>query len=171
MDEGSAISGRKCIATEQTRQAIIDPVIMKQREDHFASLADIAKRFVSGLENVSRPDWITNNSGREVYVVPNADSASGYDEITEEQLSERLSQNMKLIIEYKDRFFRSCFIPHVKNELPQEMKTKLFFEAVEDHPFEIIECVKPLALGKPFQGICPRCKYWSQPFACPISHA
>jgi hypothetical protein len=144
---------------------------MKQRVDHFASLADIANRFVKGLENVRQPDWTTNKPRREVYIMPDKSSASGDGELTKEQLSERINQNIELIIEYKDRFFRSCFIPHVKNELPEEMKGELFSELIKEHPFELIECIIPLAQGKPFEGICPRCKDWSQPFACSISRS
>ena len=168
--EEFTISERQGIATEQTRQDHIDPVIMKQREDHFADLAGVAKGLIDGLENVRRPASTRNKPPREVYLIPNENSASGYDEITKEQLSQRLNQNMKVITnDNKDRFFRSCFVPHVKNGLPEEMKTKLFLQIMEEQPLELIACLMPLAAGESFEGICPVCKDWYQPLTCPIS--
>ena len=169
MDEQSPISKQDDSSIEQARQAHIDPIIMKQREDHFADLADVAKKFINGLENVSRPGWTTNKRRREVYLIPDENSDSGYDEMTKEQLSQKLNQNMKVILKDKDRFFRSCFVPHVKTGLPDEMKTKLFLQIVEEQPLELIECLKPLAVGKSFKGVCPVCKFWYQPLTCPIS--
>ncbi len=149
----------------------IDPVVAKQRENHFASLADIAGRFIRGLENVSRPDRNSDSSPREAYLVPSGDAVLRHDELTKEQLAQRLKQNIQLILEYKARFYRTCFVPHLKNELPEEIRAKLLSEVIEETPFELISFVAPLAVGKPFPGICPRCRHWAQPFACPISHA
>ena len=164
------LSRQEDFPAEQPREAHIDPVVMKQREDHFADLAEIAKRFINGLENVSRPGWTTNKPRREVYLIPNGDSASGYDEMTREQLSQQLNQNMEVILKDKNKFFRSCFVPHVKTELPEEMRTKLFFQIIEEQPFELIECLKFLVAGKSFKGACRVCKDWCQPLTCPISY-
>ena len=170
MDERSPISRQEDFPTEQPREVHTDPVIMKQRKDHFADLADVAKRLINGLENVGRPGWTTNKTRREVYLIPNENSASGYDEMTKEQLSQQLNQNMKVLIKDKDRFFRSCFVPHAKTELPEEMRTKLFFQIIEEHPFELIECLTLLAAGKSFKGACRVCQDWYQPPTCPITY-
>ena len=166
----SGLSRQEDFPTEQPGEAHIDPVIMKQREDHLTDLADIAKRFINGLENVSRPGSTTNKPRREVYLIPNENSGSGYDEIAKEQLSQKLNQNMKVILKDKDRFFRSCFVPHAKTELPEVVRTKLFSQIIEEQPFELIECLKSLATGESFKGACRVCKDWYQPLTCPVSN-
>ena len=166
----SRISRQEDFPTEQPRETHIDPIIMKQRGDHLVDLADITKKFINGLENVSRPGRTTNKPRREMYLIPNENSASGYDEMTKEQLSQQLNQNMKVILKDKDRFFHSCFVPHAKAELPEEMRTKILSQIIEEQPFELIECLTFLATGKSFKGACRVCKDWYQPLTCPISH-
>lgn len=140
----------------------IEPVGVRQRAEHFAELSSIAKSLlVNGLDNVSSPSWTTNQSRQVKYLLPNQNAASGYDEITEEQLASRLDSNMAAIIKDKDWFFRHCFIPHLKSELPEALGTKLFFKVVEEQPYELIEILRMLAAKRTFRGTCRVCEDWS----------
>ena len=138
----------------------VDSVIVKQRVEHFTDLANIASLLINGLDNVSSPGWTTNRSRQGKYLLPNENAASGYDEITKEQLASRLNRNMAAILKDRDWFFRNCFIPHLKSVLPEELKTKLFYRIIEEQPYQLIELLRRLAVGKPFKGSCPVCKDW-----------
>ncbi len=57
-------------------------------------------------------------------------------------------------------FFRDYFVPHLKSELPEELKTELFYIVVEKQPYLLIETLRLLAARKTFKGTCPVCKDW-----------
>ena len=136
----------------------VDPVITKRMDDHFSDLASIAKALLmNGLDSVSSPGWTTNRSQQVKYVIPNANAASQYDELTKEQLTSLLNNNIAAITKDKDWLFRHCFIPHLKSELPGELRTKLFFEIIEEQPYKLIETLRVLAAKKTFKGTCPAC--------------
>lgn len=142
----------------ETSQEQFDYVIVKQTAVHFADLADIAKSLLAnGLGSVSCPGWSTNRSQQVKYVIPNANAASQYDELTKEQLTSLLNNNIAAITKDKDWLFRHCFIPHLKSELPGELRTKLFFEIIEEQPYKLIETLRVLAAKKTFKGTCPAC--------------
>lgn len=151
-------------ATEVTREHLkkkVDPFIVKRREEHFSNLAGIAKVFLNNLDSVSSPRWTTNRSRQVKYVIPNKKAASRYDEITEEQLTGCLNSNIASAIDkHGDWFFRACFVPHLKSELPEELKTELFYNVVEKHPYKLIETLRILTARKTFKGTCPVCKDW-----------
>lgn len=139
----------------------VDPTMVKHREEHFAELADISKFLLAnGLESVSCPGWSANRSRQVKYLLPNANAVAQYDEITKEQLASRLNSNIADITKDKDWFFRHCFVPHLKSELPEELSTKLFFKVVEEQPYELIEILRMLAARRTFKGTCPVCKDW-----------
>jgi hypothetical protein len=148
------------VAQEHLKKQV-DPTIVKRREEHFADLVSIAKSLLAnGLESVSCPGWTTNRSRQVKYVLPNQNAASGYDEITREQLASHLNSNMAAITKDKDWFFRHCFVPHLKSELPEELNTDPFFKVVEEKPYELIETLRVLAAKGIFKGTCPVCKDW-----------
>ena len=135
-----------------------DPSIVIQRREHFVELASVAKSLlINGLEDVSYPGWSTNRSLLGEYLIPNKDAASGYDGITKEQLASHLNSNMAAIVKDRDWFFRDCFVPHLKSELPEELKTKLFYRIIEEQPYQLIEVLRILAAKKTFKGTCPAC--------------
>ena len=139
----------------------VDSVGVKQRAEHFAELGIIAKSLLTnGLDNVSSPSWTTNRSRQVTYLLPSETAASGYDEITKEQLTSHLNSNMAAILKEKDWFFRHCFIPHLKSELSEELSTKPFFTVVEEKPYELIETLRVLAARGIFKGTCPVCEDW-----------
>ena len=149
------------VAQEHLKKKV-DPIIVKRKEEHFGDLADIAKSLLAnGLDSVSCPGWTTKRSRQVKYVIPNENAASGYDELTKEQLASRLNSNMAAILREKDWVFRQCFIPHLKSELPGELKTKLFYEIIEERPYQVIEILRVLAARKTFKGTCPVCEDWS----------
>jgi len=151
------------INPEQPASTQIDPAIVKHREDHFADLANIAKGLLTnGLSNVSLPGWTTNRSSHVKYLILNLNSDSGYDEITKEQLESQLNNNMAAILKDKDWFFRYCFTPHLKSELPEELKAESFFKIIEEQPYQLIESLRILAERKTFSGTCPVCEGWSR---------
>ena len=149
------------ISPEQPVSSQIDSGLVKQRAEHFAQLASIAERLlINGLDNVSCPGWTTNRSRQVKYLLPNENAASGYDEITKEQLASHLDSNVAAIRKDRDWFFRHCFVPHLKSELPEELKTELFHGIIEEQPYELIEVLRILAARKTFKGTCPVCKDW-----------
>lgn len=137
------------ISPEQSVSSQIDPVIGNKREEHFVELASTAKTLLTnGLDNVSHPGWSTNRSLLGKYLILNENAASGYDEMTKEQLSQQLNQNMKVILKHKDWFFRYRFVPYVKSKLGAELKPKRFDEIIEEQPYQLIEVVRRLAYGE-----------------------
>jgi len=139
----------------------VNPIVLKRREEHFADLADIAKSLLAnGLDSVSCPGWTTNQSREVKYLLPSETTASGYDELTKEQLTSHLNSNMDAIPTDRDWFFRHCFIPHLKSELPKELTTEPFFKLVEEQPYELIETLRVLAARGIFKGTCPVCEDW-----------
>jgi len=133
---------------------------VKRREEHFAELAGIAKSLLTtnNLISVSCPGWTTNRSRQVKYVIQNENAASGYDEITKEQLASHLNSNMAAISKDRDWFFRYCFVPHLRSELPDELTTELLFNVVERQPYQLVETLRLLAARKTFKGTCPVCK-------------
>jgi len=152
--ELSRLRGEEREASEESvvQQPIpkeVDLGIGIQRKEHFAELASVAKSLlINGLENVSHPGWSTNRSLLGKYLIPNENAASGYDEMTKEQLSQQLNQNMKVILKHKDWFFRYRFVPYVKSKLGAELKPKRFDEIIEEQPYQLIEVVRRLAYGE-----------------------
>lgn len=146
------------ISPDQPVTSQIDLDIAIQKGKHSEDLASIAKSLLSnGLGNVSLPGWTTNRTPQVKYLLPNDNAASGYDELTEEQLSEQLNQNMAAVIKERDWFFRRCFVPHLKSELPEELKTEPLFIVVEKQPYQLINTLRVLAAKKAFKGTCPSC--------------
>lgn len=145
----------------ETTQEQFDYVIVKQTAMHFADLAGIAKSLLAnGLGSVSCPGWTTNQPRQVKYLLPSVTAASGYDELTKEQLASHLNSNVAAITKENDWLFRRCFIPHLKSELPEELSTKPFFKVVEERPYELIEILRMLAARKTFKGTCPVCEGW-----------
>lgn len=130
-------------------------------KDHHERLAEIANSLLdNGLDSVSSPGWTINRSSQVKYLIPNKNAASTYDEITKEQLASHLNSNMATILKDRDWFFRHCFMLHMKSELPEELKTELFFKVFEKQPYQLIEILRILAARKTFKGTCPVCKDW-----------
>ena len=153
-------TARKVLQVQLEKE--VNPTIVKRREEHFGDLADIAKSLLAnGLDSGSCPGWTAATPSQVKYLLPSENAASGYDELTKEQLASRLNSNIASVLKEKDWFFRKCFIPHLRSELPQELKTKLFFKVVEEQPYELIEILRLLAARRTFKGTCPVCEDWS----------
>jgi len=132
-----------------------------QRTYHITEVCDTAESLLAdGLHSASCSGWTANQSDQGKYVIPNENVESGYEGLTKEQLASRLDSNIASVLKKKDWFFRNCFIPHLKSELPQELKTKLFFKVVEEQPYELIEILRMLAAKRTFKGTCPVCEDW-----------
>lgn len=152
-------TARKVLQVQLEKE--VNPTIVKRREEHFVELTDIAKSLLAnGLESVSCPGWTTHQSRQVKYLLPNENTASQYDELTKEELTNRLDSNMAAIHRERDWFFRTCFVPHLKSELSEELSTKLFFKVVEEQPYELIEILRVLASKGIFKGTCPVCEDW-----------
>lgn len=146
------------IEKEQGKIPLISPESLKEHHERLAEIAN--SLLANNLNNVSSPGWTTNRSRQVKYLIPNKNAASGYDEITKEQLASHLNSNMAAILKDSDWFFRDCFMPHLKSELPKELTTKPFFKIVEEQPYELIEILRVLAARKTFKGTCPTCRAW-----------
>jgi hypothetical protein len=137
-----------------------DPIIEKRRDEHFIKLGSIAESLLANnLYSVKRR-W----SRTESYIITNTTEADNHNQLTTEQLSAQLQMNVNSTIKkHGDWLFRTCFVPHLKSELPEELKTEpteLFFQVVEKHPYQIIKTLKLLAERKIFGGTCPVCEQW-----------
>ncbi len=171
-NEQSTISEPKVMyrntPTEQASQAQIDPLIVKRRDGHYTKLAGIAKSLLDNdLYSVVRRGWTTTRtttSGKQsephqgMYILTN--ELGVHYELTKEQLSEKLDKNVTLTRERDDKFFRDSFSTHLKNELSEDLKGKLFFIVVEEHPYELIGALSLLAERKTFKGTCHVCEEW-----------
>jgi hypothetical protein len=100
------------------------------------------------------------SSGKHEYAVTGSIYEDFY-EVTEEQLSTQLEQNIEYTIhDHTEWFFYECFVPHLAMEFSEEMKTKGFWGMVKEQPYKLIETLRVLAARKTFKGTCPVCKDW-----------
>ena len=147
---------------QQPIQKGFDPIITRRRDEHFKQLADIAKSLLDNdLESV-RHGWSTNRvTGQVMYILTRGNKVGDYYDLTKEQLSCRLKENIVLTEhKYTRPFFHSRFLPHLTSELPEELKTEGFYDIVNGQPYQLIETLRLLAERKTFKGTCPVCKDW-----------
>ena len=167
--ELAKLKGEEGAASEQSivQQPIhkeFDPIIVQRRDQHFIKLGSIAESLLANdLNSVVPRGWTINrdtasggqNKSLQVrYIIT---SEGVYSELTNEQLSALLQNNINITMRKDEWFFRDCFIPHLKSELPEELKTELFFKVVEKQPYQLIDTLRVLAARKTFKGICPVC--------------
>ena len=96
-------------------------------------------------------------SGKHEYAVTGSIYEDFY-EVTEEQLSAQLEQNIQYAIhEHTEWFFCECFLPHLSMEFSEEMRTEGFWTMAKAQPYKIIETLRVLAARKTFKGTCPAC--------------
>ena len=142
--------------------------VSENLKEHNEQLAGVANMLLANdLDRVIEGVTITSitasgepKESRQVeYIITNG---SNYDsppyDLTKEQLSVQLEQNIDFAIhEYTDWFFYQCFLPHLRSELSEELKSKGFWDIVKEHPYQLIETLRVLAARKTFKGTCPVC--------------
>jgi len=143
-------------------QKEVDPLAVKRREEHFRELAAIIDDLLANdLGSVSH-GWSTNRvAGQDTHILTRKNTAGDYYDLTNEQLSTRLKENYVMAEHKYERWFiHDCLIPHLKSELPEELKSKAFLDIAKEHPYELIQALRILAARKTFKGTCPVCKDW-----------
>lgn len=140
----------------------VNPIVLKCREEHLTKLADIVTCLLANDLGSANLGWTTQRvTGQVKYILTRRNEVGNYYELTNEQLSTQLKENIILAEhEYERWFFHDCFLPHLKSELPDELKTKGFFDVVKEQPYELIKTLRVLEARGIFKGTCPVCKDW-----------
>jgi hypothetical protein len=80
--------------------------------------------------------------------------------VTFEEMKHMLGGNLERAEAIYDRTIIYEYLqPHLKAECPV-IHSKGFLRAVEENPYEVIECLRLLADRGTFQGVCPVCATW-----------
>ena len=134
--------------------------IPENQKEHNERLADVAKSLLDNDLSSVLHGWTTKRvTGQVKYILTRKGKVGKYCDLTEQQLSERLKKNIvSTEHKYERWFFHDCFLPHLESELPEELKTKGFFDIVKEQPYELIEILRVLAARGIFKGTCPVCE-------------
>lgn len=134
--------------------------VPENRKGHNQRLADVANSLLDNDLSSALHGWTTKRiTGQVKYILTKKGKVGKYYDLTEQQLSERLKENVVLAEhKYERWFFHDCFLPHLESELPEELKTKGFFDVVKEQPYELIETLRVLAARGIFKGTCQVCK-------------
>ena len=139
-----------------------NPIIWKNKERHFLQLAEVAEGLLEdNLNTVETSVRQGDNLGEPEYIILDGGWDSPPYPITKEQLSSILEHNIEVVRnQYTIQVFYEQFLAHLESELPEELKTKGFFDVVKEQPYRLIEILRVLAARKTFKGTCPVCKDW-----------
>ena len=133
------------------------PLILNDSwKEHNAKLLAVASTFLGeDFKNVMK----SVADGKTEYIVFDG-FASRFDD---DDLIIELEQNYeKVIQEYGEWFYNTCFIPHFYAELPKEyFEEKHLFRIVEEQPYLIMDTLRLVLERKTFKGTCPVCKDWA----------
>jgi len=154
------------IASEVLKDSIkkiVKPFMLKQREEHYAQLADISATLLRNNLNT-----VIERQSEAIYGFRSEDIyRPGYTIKDSNNIPIQLSQ-MKLIdlfrknVEFACKrytypFFYDCYLPHIKAEMPDMEINGGFWPQVEKQPYEVIKTIEGLAKREEFKGTCPLC--------------
>jgi hypothetical protein len=142
---------------------IVKPFILKQREEHYAQLADISAILLQNnlntvierqseaiygfrSEEINRPRYIIKDSNN----IPS--------QLNSVKLIDLFRKNVEFACKrYTYQFFYDCYLPHIKAEMPEMEINGGFWPQVEKQPYEVIKTIEELAKRQEFKGTCPLC--------------
>lgn len=125
-------------------------------KEHYTKLVGVADRLLSGdLKRVVK--WVTDKDEVEYYLYDESEEHVLY-RLTEDDLAGEFDQNIILAYrDYTEWFFKTCFLPHLYAEWPNELTSKGLYIIAEEQPYQLIETLRLLSERKTFKGTCPVC--------------
>lgn len=82
-------------------------------------------------------------------------------EIFFEDFPEMLGHNIEVASKrYGQYEVNTCFLTHLRAEFPKSISKLPYDDLLWDKSYEILEVVRALAKGRPYQGKCDLCKDW-----------
>jgi len=138
----------------------VDPVISKQKANHFEYLAEITSWILANdLDDVG-PNLLQGQGepfDEFEYMV--GTSSDGYGIADDQELSFRLERNMEFISDKYIKFDLDCLESHLKAE-SSEIASKRFYGTLWEKPYELIEKLRVISRRKTLKGTCPVCEDW-----------
>lgn len=159
-------------------QTMLQPLISKQQEEHQAQLAEISAMLLANdlhtVEEVSSTGiYGLRKNGMFRYRYQIKDIHNRTIQLSRYQLFNMFRKNVETACQKYTQFvFYECYIPHLKNEIP-EIEEEGFWPQVERQPYEVIAAIKELAKLDTLGGVCPLCNDFEAkipPFIRPIFH-
>lgn len=171
IDEGFIKKKRREIETaaevlKDSIKKIIEIFIPKQRDEHFAKIAEISAillqsnlHTVTVVENLNET---THNSKTEYLHPPKYKIENEYNKpthLSRMQLVELFRKNVeKACQQFSASFFYDCYVAHIKATIGYEMESQGgFWPVVERNPYEVIKEIKNIMEGRELKGTCPLC--------------
>ena len=143
-------------------KTIIQPLLNKQQEEHQKQLAEISAALlqndlhtVEECSNMGVYGLRRNGMFRYRYTIK--DHSNRSIQLSRYQLFNIFRKNVETACKKYTQFvFYECYIPHLKNEIP-EIEEEGFWPQVERQPFEVITAIKELTQLETLKGFCPLC--------------
>ncbi len=154
------------IASEVLKDSIkkiVKPFISKQREEHYAQLADISATLLRNNLNTvieRQGEAIYGFRSEEIYWPRYTikDSNDTLIPLSRLKLIDLFRKNVEFACkQYTFPFFYDCYLPHIKAEMPDMEVNGGFWPQVEKQPYEVIKTIEGLAKREEFKGSCPLC--------------
>ena len=157
-------------------KTMINPLIMKQKEEHQQQLSEISSMLLGNDLNTVEESSTTgiyglrkNGMFRYRYIIKDHNNRKV--QLSRYQLFNMFRKNVENACQRYTQFvFYECYIPHLKNEIA-EIEEEGFWPQVERQPFEVISAIRELSKLETFKGICPLCNDFESkvpPFVRPI---
>ena len=143
-------------------QTMLQPLISKQQEEHQTQLSEISAMLLqSNLNTVeecsSTGVYGLRKNGMFRYRYQIKDANNQKIQLSRYQLFNMFRKNVETACrKYTQFVFYECYIPHLKNEIP-EIEEEGFWPQVERQPYEVITAIKDLAKLETLSGVCPLC--------------
>jgi hypothetical protein len=154
------------IASEVLKDSIrkiVKPFLLKQREEHYAQLADISATLLrNNLDTVieRQSEAIYGFRSTEIYwprYIIKDDNGIPV-QLSRTKLIDLFRKNVEFACkQYTFPFFYDCYLPHIKAEMPDMEVNGGFWPQVEKQPYEVIKTIEGLAKRQEFKGVCPVC--------------
>jgi hypothetical protein len=141
---------------QESISKIMRPLMLKQKEEHFAQVVEISATLLQNFSEVKRSDI-----DKARYKV--SDSHGIPNSMNKWQLLDLFRKNIDTAyMRYTIDVFNHYYLPHLKAVMP-EMAAQGFWPLVEKDPFDVIIKIKELVKGKELVGVCPLCNQLENP--------
>lgn len=143
-------------------QTLLQPLISKQVEEHQTQLSEISNMLLQNdlktVEEVSSTGiYGLRKNGMFRYRYQIKDIHNKTIQLSRYQLFNIFRKNVEAACQKYTQFvFYECYIPHLKNEIP-EIEEEGFWPQVERQPYEVITAIKELSKLGTLGGVCPLC--------------
>ena len=138
------------VLKDSIKQAV-QPLMVKQREEHFAQVAEISGALLENNLTKVRRDKLDGAR----YIIYNGNNIPR--NLNKWQLLDLLRKNIDNVYRrYTIDVFDQYYLPHLKALMP-EMETQGFWPQVETEPYEVIIKIQELTKRENLKGVCPLC--------------